>query len=82
MEVLRGNRADNSTLRSLLENLKRRFVFKKAVFVFDGGMSSYLNLEQITAEEMDYVTRLSSSTLQSLIKDLPHDNQPELCGRN
>ena len=41
-----------------------------------GGSS--LDLEQMTKEEMDYVTRLSSSTLQAVIKDLPHDNQPEL----
>lgn len=82
MEVLKGNRADNSTLRPLLENLKRRFGLKKAIFVFDGGMSSSLNLEQMKAEEMDYVTRLSSSTLQALIKELPQDNQPELWDRD
>ena len=82
MEVLKVNRTDNSTLRPLLENLKRRFGLKKAVFVFDGGMSSSLNLEQMTKEEMDYVIRLSSSTLQALIKDLPHENQPELWDRD
>ncbi|MEI7813110.1 MAG: IS1634 family transposase [Ignavibacteria bacterium] len=82
MEVLKGNRADNSTLKPLLENLRRRFGLKKAVFVFDGGMSSTLNLEQMKAEEMDYITRLSASTLQALIKGLPQDNQPEFWDRD
>jgi transposase len=33
------------------------------------------------ADELDYVTRLSSSTLKSLAKELPEDNQPELWDR-
>ena len=57
MEVLKGTRADNSTLKSLLENLKRRVGLKKAVFVFDGGISSSLNLEQMTKEEMEFEVR-------------------------
>jgi hypothetical protein len=44
LEVLRGNRADTTTLRALLLTLKRRFGIKEAVFVFDGGMSSRFNL--------------------------------------
>lgn len=82
MEVLKGNRCDNSTLVPLLENLKRRFNIKDAIFVFDGGMSSTLNLEQMRKDEMDYVTRLSSSKLQALVKELPEDNQPELWDRD
>lgn len=82
MEVLKGNRADNSTLKPLLENLKRRFGLKKAIFVFDGGMSSSLNLEEMKSEEMDYITRLSASTLQAIIKELPEDNQPEFWDRD
>jgi hypothetical protein len=82
MEVLKGNRGDNSTLVPLLATLGRRFGIKRAVFAFDGGMSSALNLEQMRSDELDYVTRLSGSTLRSLARDLPEDNQPELWDRD
>src|SRR5438445_10116103 len=45
LEVLRGNRGDTTTLQALLRTLRRRFGITEAVFVFDGGMSSKLNLE-------------------------------------
>ncbi|MCZ7636864.1 MAG: hypothetical protein M5U12_12955 [Verrucomicrobia bacterium] len=37
IEVLRGNRADTTTLQGLLATLRRRFGIREAVFVFDGG---------------------------------------------
>src|SRR2546430_1127618 len=52
LEVLRGNRADTTTLRALLNTLKRRFGIQKAVFVFDNGMSSALNLETMRKEDL------------------------------
>ena len=82
MEVLKGNRADNRTLLPLLASLKRRFGIKRAVFAFDGGMSSAINREQMRSDELDYVTRLSSSTLKALARNLPEDNQPELWDRD
>ena len=81
MEVLKGNRADNSTLLPLLANLQRRFGISKAVFSFDGGMSSSLNLEKMRADELDYVTRLSAPALQALVAQLPSEQQPELWDR-
>ncbi len=82
MEVLKGNRADNRTLLPLVASLKRRFGIKRAVFSFDGGMSSSINLEQMRDDELDYVTRLPSSTFRSLVKSLPVDRQPELWDRD
>ena len=32
-------------------------------------------------DEIDYVTRMSSSTLQALVPQLPVENQPEICDR-
>lgn len=81
MEVLKGNRADNSTLLPLLETMRRRFGIAKAVFSFDGGMSSSLNLEKMREDELDYVTRLPASTLKALVAKLPEDRQPELWDR-
>lgn len=81
IEVLRGNRGDTTTLQGLLANLQRRFGIKAVIFVFDGGMSSHLNLEQIEAQQLQYVTRLSAATLGALVKELPRDQQPELWDR-
>jgi transposase len=81
LEVLRGNRADNTTLSALLKTMQRRFGIQEAMFVFDGGMSSRLNLEALSAAKLRYVTRLSSASLAALLESLPTENQPELGDR-
>lgn len=81
LSILRGNRADTTTLRGLLERLRRRFGITEATFTFDGGMSSRLNLEALEEEELHYVTRQSNATLMSLIKALPEERQLELGDR-
>lgn len=68
LSVLRGNRADNKTLLGLLKILKRRFGITEATFVFDGGMSGEINLKAMDEAGLKYITRLSNSTLDSLIK--------------
>ena len=81
LEVLRGNRGDTTTLQGLLAALRRRFGIKEAVFVFDAGMSSKLNLEAMEALNLKYVTRLAASTLEQLLEHLPSDQAPELWDR-
>jgi transposase len=81
LEVLRGNRADTTTLQGLLATLQRRFGIREAIFVFDNGMSSTLNLEAMRKEDLHFVTRLSSTTLRELITQLPEDAQPQLWDR-
>jgi transposase len=81
LEVLRGNRADTETLRGLLHTLQRRFGIRQAVFVFDGGMSSRLNLEALRAEDLPFVTRLSAASLPHVLAALPQDAQPHLWDR-
>ena len=66
LQVLRGNRADNKTLVGLLATLKRRFGIQEALFVFDGGMSSRLNLAALTKDKLEFVTRLSTSSFKAL----------------
>jgi Transposase DDE domain len=73
LEVLRGNRADTTTLQGLLASLQRRFGIEQAIFVFDNGMSSTINLETMRKEALHFVTRLSSTTLRELITQLPQD---------
>jgi DDE family transposase len=81
LEVLRGNRADTTTLHGLLASLKRRFGIRQAVFVFDGGMSSTLNLETMRKEDLHFVTRLCPATLRQIVAQLPSDTQPRLWDR-
>ncbi len=81
LAVLRGNRADTRTLQGLVSTLRRRFGIKEATFVFDGGMSSRLNLEALSAAGLGYVTRLSAATLQSLVAELALEKQLELGDR-
>jgi transposase len=79
--VLRGNRSDNKTLEGLLQTLRRRFGVGEATFVFDGGMSSRVNLAAMDQALLHYVTRLSAATLQSLLETLPQETQLELGDR-
>jgi transposase len=61
-----------------LHTLRRRFGITEATFVFDGGMSSRINLEAMTEAKLGYVTRLSASTLQTLVAELALEKQLEL----
>ena len=81
LSILRGNRNDTQTLQGLLHTLRRRFGVREATFVFDGGMSSEINLEALTEAKLGFVTRLSAPTLQSLVAELPADKQMELGDR-
>jgi transposase len=76
--VLRGNRNDTQTLQGLLHTLRRRFEIAEATFVFDGGMSSQINLEAMDAAQLGYVTRLSATTLRGLVEALALEKQLEL----
>lgn len=78
VSVLRGNRNDTQTLQGLLHTLRRRFGIREATFVFDGGMSSRINLGAMTEAKLGYVTRLSAATLQTLVSELELEKQLEL----
>jgi transposase len=81
IEVLRGNRADTTTLQGLLATLRRRFGIREAVFVFDGGMSSKVNLAALEELGLQYVTRLSTEVLRQLVAQAPEAATPELWDR-
>jgi transposase len=81
VSVLRGNRNDTQTLQGLLHTLRRRLGIQEATFVFDGGMSSQVNLEAMNAAHLGYVTRLSAATLQSLVEALALEKRMELGDR-
>lgn len=81
VSVLRGNRNDTKTLQGLLHILRRRLGITEATFVFDGGMSSRLNLEAMDQAGLGYVTRLSASTLQALSAEMGLEKQLQLGDR-
>lgn len=81
VSVLRGNRNDTQTLQGLLHTLRRRFGIAEATFVFDGGMSSRMNLEAMDQAGLGYVTRLSAATLQALASERGLEKQLELGDR-
>jgi transposase len=81
VSVLRGNRNDTKTLQGLLHTLRRRLGIAEATFVFDGGMSSRLNLQAMDEAGLGYVTRLSAATLQNLVAELGLEKQLELGDR-
>ena len=78
VSVLRGKRNDPQTLQGLWHPLRRRFGIKEATFVFEGGMSSQINLEAMKAAQLQYVTRLSAATLHALVAELALEKQLEL----
>lgn len=82
VEVLRGNRTGNRTLRGLLRTLRRRFGISEATFVFDGGMSSVVNLKALSDAQLQFVTRLSNATMEALLADLGPEDQLELGDRS
>ncbi len=78
LSILRGHRADTTTLQGFVKILRRRFQIREAVFAFDGGMSSKLNLEALEKTGLKFVTRLGNATLEKLLTELPQDQQLEL----
>lgn len=81
LEVLRGNRGDTTTLQGLLATLRRRFGIQEAVFVFDGGLSSKVNLQALEELKLQYVSRLGAGLLDELLSQLPAEQSPELWDR-
>lgn len=77
LSVLRGHRADTTTLQGFVKILRRRFQIREAVFAFDGGMSSKLNLAALEKSGLKFVTRLGNATLEKLLHELPQDQQLE-----
>lgn len=84
LEVLKGNRGDATTFKGLLATLRRRFAMGdgsspvEAVFTFDRGVNSTVNLAAIEGEKLQHVTRLSKDQLRALLKKVPEGGQPEL----
>ena len=82
VEVLRGNRTGGKTLQGLLATLQRRFGITEVTLVFDGGMSSVVNLKALSRAQIQFVTRLSNATMEALLADVTQEDQLELGDRS
>jgi len=56
--VFEGNTADKSTVKSVLEDLKKRFGITHCVFVGDRGLITRVNLDAVKEHEYDYIMGL------------------------
>jgi transposase len=79
---LRGNRTGGKTLQGLLATLRRRFGITEVTLVFDGGMSSVVNLKALSRAQIQFVTRLSNATMEALLADVRPEDQLELGDRS
>lgn len=62
-EVMEGNTADVNTIKGLLEKVKRDFDLKEITLVFDRGMVSKDNLNQIEKEKLKYISALDKDQI-------------------
>jgi transposase len=53
--VWAGNRIDHSTVQEVITDLRKRFEFRRLVFVGDRGMVTDENIEQITKDEQGFL---------------------------
>ena len=53
--VFEGNRQDQSTVREVVQDLRREYEIEQTIFVGDRGMISRLNLDQLQINGYDYI---------------------------
>lgn len=70
-DLYQGNTADVSTLKKMIESLKKRFEIDNVVIVADKGINSKSNMHYMTFNSLDYI-------VSSRIKSLPKKIQEEI----
>ena len=69
VEIFNGNTKDSMTLEKQIDQLKERFGIEKVIFVFDRGMKSKSNLEYITSKKSSYITAITKTEIETLLKN-------------
>jgi hypothetical protein len=64
-KVLKGNTQDVTTVKALLDAIKKRFNINSCTLVFDRGMVSQANLALIQAKELWYISALDKDEIKS-----------------
>ena len=71
--VFTGNTKDETTVRKVIEDLKKEFNIEETTFVGDRGMITKLNIENIEDEGFDYI--MGVKVRQNEIMDMVFDRQ-------
>lgn len=78
-EVMEGNTADVTTIKRLIEKVKREFNLKEITLVFDRGMVSESNLNQIEEERLKYISALDKDQIATFREIKPSLLEPFNC---
>ena len=54
-EVFKGNTVDKTTLKQIVEHIKRKLNIKKPIFLADAGLMTKENIEKLEIEDYDYI---------------------------
>ncbi len=65
-EVLPGGTSDSKTITWLLSRLKKRFQLPHITLVFDRGMVSDENLEQIERDQIKYISAMDRNQIENI----------------
>lgn len=80
-EVFEGNRRDVTTLEEVLEKIETKYGYKGRIWVFDRGIISEENLEQLRARGAAYLVGTPKRLLQDFEQDLLAGEWQEVSGR-
>ena len=76
-EIYNGNTIDKTTLRNMVENLKKKLGIKKPIFIADRGLLTEDNLTLIEDEEYQYILgvqrRRNNLSKKLIIKTITSD---------
>jgi transposase len=68
-DIFSGNVPDKETVGDVIEDVKKRFGIKKAIFVGDRGMISMDNIGKVSGKEFGYIMAIKHREARELLKD-------------
>jgi transposase len=80
-EVFEGNRNDVTTLKEVLDTIERKYGYKGRVWVFDRGVVSEENLENLRQRGAAYLVGTPKHRLKDFEQELLHGDWQEVSGR-
>ncbi len=79
-EVFEGNRNDVTTLEEVVETIETKYGFKGRIWVFDRGVVSEENLENLRQRGAAYLVGTPKSRLKDFEEELLHGSWEEVSG--
>jgi len=69
VEVFKGNTSDQKTIKGRIEDIKKGLGVERAIIIGDRGMITEARIEEIEEEGLEFITALTHSKIEELIKD-------------